>query len=954
MITLINNKFFKRLFVLTFFLLCFLISVYPNYAQNNNLKHLDNVVVLKDDIQKYPLGLHLEIFEDQTRELTIEDVVDREFTPSNKKLPNLGVKTSAIWVRFRVKNQASLTQKWILTLNDARIGTVDFYSSEAEKKGFKIIKTGRFLPFNTREFNHRFFIFSLPFAEDNEKIIYLRLTSKAGLAIPLNIYSLETFLQEDQNNILFLGIGYGIILIMIGYNFFLFISLKDKSYLNFVLYITGYFWFKLCLEGIGHQLLWNNFPNYYEIQVLGSLLCLLYWVKFTQSFLKTKKYVPKIDLFLFIVSLVLVITIIIATPTKWIGFMLNFHSIFIRVIVLITALIRWRQGYKPTKYFLLAMLVPALGDILIGFSILGLMPYNIHISKLWDLIYNLSVLLFSFALADRINLIKAQREKAQSEALKNAELNQKLIQEQNIILEKKVTERTEQLSMAKEKAEVANQAKSTFIANMSHELRTPLNAILGFSQIMMRSQSLSKEERENTTIIHKSGSYLLTLINNILDLSKIEAEKMTLNPNSFDFYYFLNELEDLLHITAENQGLTLIFDYQDDVPQYIYTDATKLRQVLINLINNGIKFTEEGGVSVTVASKKESTLNPPFPRGETNGKDPCFPRGETNGKDPCFPRSETNGKATLIFEVRDTGAGISEDEIPKLFEAFAQTETGKNSQEGTGLGLPISRKFVNLMGGDISVKSQVGIGTTFRFEIEADIVNKTDIETPENHRHVIGLKPNQSRYKILIVDDRATNRLLLIKLLQPLGFELKEATNGKEAVEIWSQWQPHLIWMDMRMPVMDGYEATQQIKGTTKGNATAIIALTASVLEEQKAIILSAGCDDFLRKPFREATIFETMKKHLGVEYIYEEEMPSPTATELSSLTVEDLQKMPTEWLEQVYYAAKGLNDDMMEQLIKQIPVQQSLLAEKLSNLVNDFQFKTIRQLIESLNQGRL
>ncbi|RQH32894.1 response regulator, partial [Okeania hirsuta] len=207
--------------------------------------------------------------------------------------------------------------------------------------------------------------------------------------------------------------------------------------------------------------------------------------------------------------------------------------------------------------------------------------------------------------------------------------------------------------------------------------------------------------------------------------------------------------------------------------------------------------------------------------GENSGKNPSLEWGKSSGKNPSLEWGESHGKATIIFEVRDTGAGIAEAEMPKLFEAFVQTETGNNSQEGTGLGLPISRKFVNLMGGDITVNSQVGIGTTFRFDIQVDIVSKEDIETQEHPRHVIALKPNQPRYKILIVDDRPTNRLLLIKLLQPLGFELKEAENGKQAIEIWDEWQPNLIWMDMRMPVMDGYEATQIIKGTIKGNATA-------------------------------------------------------------------------------------------------------------------------------------
>jgi PAS domain S-box-containing protein len=489
-------------------------------------------------------------------------------------------------------------------------------------------------------------------------------------------------------------------------------------------------------------------------------------------------------------------------------------------------------------------------------------------------------------------------------------------------LEAEIAERTAELGKAKEAAEAANKAKSTFIANMSHELRTPLNAILGFSSILAQSQELSKEQRENIGIISRSGEHLLSLINQILDLSKIEADRLTLNEKNFDLHELLNDISDLFKLKASQKGLDLIIDYPDTLPRYVRTDEVKLRQVLINLIGNAVKFVASGKVTLRARSKETPIPHSPFP----------------------IPHS-------LEFEVEDTGPGIAPEELKNLFQAFVQTATGRQTQEGTGLGLVISRKFVQLMGGDITVTSQVGRGTIFKFNIPANLAEEKELEKKRATRRIVALAPNQPKYKILIADDKEFNRLLLVKLLTPLGFQLQEAANGREALAVWQELAPDLIFMDMRMPEMDGYEATEQIKSSTKGQSCVIIAVTASVLEEEKEAVLSAGCDDFIKKPIRDSDIWEALERHLGVEFIYEK-ISSKKVVKIKEtgediLTAEAFAVLPDSLLTSLKDALIICDVEEVKQEINAVANYDVVLADKLRGFADAFNYEKIISLIE-------
>lgn len=474
------------------------------------------------------------------------------------------------------------------------------------------------------------------------------------------------------------------------------------------------------------------------------------------------------------------------------------------------------------------------------------------------------------------------------------------------------------LQQAKLEAEAANQAKGRFLSNMSHELRTPLNAILGFTQVMTRDVSLSTTQREQLDIINRSGEHLLEMINDVLDMAKIESGRVDVNLSSFDLYGLLDTLESMFSMRLFTKGVALVIERSYNVPQFVKTDEGKLRQILINLIGNAIKFTDEGQIQVRVRFLAD--LN-----------------------------AHKNTAVLLAFDVEDTGIGIAPSELDSIFEAFVQSKRSSSTRVGTGLGLPICREFVQLLGGDISVSSQLGHGSLFHFYIPIEAVSDP-IHLPPPQ--VIGLSPGQQQYRILVVDDRWESRQLMAQLLEPLGFAVRDAKNGQEAIAVWQNWTPHLIWMDMQMPIMDGYAATRQIKTTLPDRKTIIIALTASALEEDIETILNAGCDGIIRKPFREAEVFQALEQHLGLHFTVQSNRPISKGSlkqPTDSLTRERLKSMPQAWIRQMHQAAQRVDNAALLVLIEQISEQDSGLQDALTHLVKNFRCDIIFELTEPL-----
>jgi len=809
----ISRKGFSLLIIyVTFFLFCGSIPSIAAEKTDDKITPISACIVERDSI-----GHSVYLFEDVEHLFDLPGILAKEaqepdmWGKSASNIPSKGFTSSAYWVTFLLKNNTPKPCSVIFEIPYPLLDRVSFYKPNL-KGDYEREDSGDSLPTKSRVNFHRYFIFDAELDPKQAKRFYMRIESRDTLQLPINIWKPSAYKRHDHNEQYLLGIYYGIMLVMIIYNFFLFVTLRDESTFYYIAFLFCFVGAQMSLNGFFQEYIAPDNPEFSKwfrpmILAFGTA----FNAKFTRLYLRTDIYSPRLHKALgavFWFSLLSLFTIFIDDFTFSITLIMA-GILFSSVIMTSAAYIGWKKGFDPAKYYLISYGSFVITGCATLFRAYGLLPVNFFTEYGVQIGSVMIVVLLALGLANRFNQERKDLFDAQKRAFENEAL---VITERENSLKRELIAREEQFLIEQKalKSEAEAKAKSDFLASMSHEIRTPMNGVIGIAELMERT-TLNQQQIDYVNIIKASGQSLLRIINDILDFSKIDAGQMRLEKIDIDFKKMISDIEALFSVSAKKDNIIFSVNYIGDIPPFVKGDPTRLRQILTNFLSNAFKFTESGEILLQI---------------------------ERIDNDNFFK-----------FSVKDSGIGLSEKGMERIFKNYVQADSDTSRKYGgTGLGLAICKKLTELMGGMIGVESKEGKGSVFWFS--AELTNGEPIKSIE--------KPNSSdteklvNKKALVIEDNSVNQLVISKMLKSLKINYQVEENGLLGLHAFQSGNFDIILMDCEMPVMNGYEATKAIRSHEMDSSlspTPIIALTANALPEQQEKCLQSGMDAHLSKP---------------------------------------------------------------------------------------------------------
>ena len=853
-------------------------------------------LILSDKTDVYPLGQHLKLLEDKQANLTIKDVrtpiIARSFKPNKKTSPGFGFTTSAYWAKFDLNNRSNQTKRWLFEIAFPLHDEVEVYVFNtngpllSRQTPSQQWQTGDSLPFASRPYDNHNFVFPLVLQPQQTVAVYVRLKSDNSMLLPFTLWSVDSFNATNVRSILGLGLYYGIMLVMMLYNAFVYVSVRDKSYLFYIIYLLFFSLSVLNINGLGMQFLWPNAPWWSNQGFMIFMFQTAFWgVLFSQHFLRLKTQAPLLNHLFNLMSVLSLLAMMMAIYTypKYSLYLSVVIAVAFVSLIMTAAIYLFKQNYRPARFFLLAWTGFLVGVVMRMLFSTGVISGDFIFQHGVQLGSAIEVILLSLALADRINALKEQ-------ARENAEL-------------------------ARQYAEQANQAKSVFVADVSHEIRTPLNAILGFTQLLDRDPQLGPSQRQKIEIIEKSGAHLLALINNILDISKIESNAMTLQTEDFELVGLVKSIGVMLGVRCDEKHLMWRFVNNAEQTVSVHGDHTKLRQILINLLGNAVKFTQRGSITLVLSNPANNHY---------------------------------------CFEVIDTGIGIELAQQQAIFAAFGQTVQGIKAG-GTGLGLAIASRQVALMGGFLQLSSEPNQGSRFFFTIKLAPAHH-DIQTSQQRaRKEFKIAPGIT-INALVVDDLKENRDALCQMLQHIGLSVTETNTGEGALMQLQQMQslPEFVFIDIRMPVMDGVNTMAAIGRlfALQNKKPTCIAVTANAMQQDIDSCLNLGFDHYITKPFRFSTLCDAIVRFMPPALAHQIEQTQQINAGAPSLDLSGFD-MPPKLYRALSEAADVYEVSKLEIALEELAklsVQGQQMADKLGHFITNYDMDGLLGELEKIN----